>query len=77
MRTSQHEHVHGRGLKEIREIIESAAISDHAKTTAIAIFEALGAAEAKIHNTDIEKSSLPRSGRRGCDGRYCLCRRGS
>jgi pyridinium-3,5-bisthiocarboxylic acid mononucleotide nickel chelatase len=49
-----HVHEHGRGLKEIREIIRAAGISDSAKRTAIAIFEALGAAEAKIHNTDIE-----------------------
>ncbi len=49
-----HEHVHGRGLKEIRHIINAAAISETAKKTAIAIFENLGAAEAKVHNTDIE-----------------------
>src|SRR4029077_1145360 len=49
-----HAHEHGHGLKEIREVIRKAAISDGAKNTAIAIFEALGAAEAKIHNTDIE-----------------------
>jgi uncharacterized protein (TIGR00299 family) protein len=48
------EHVHGRGLKEIREIITAAAISEKAKKTAIAIFENLGAAEAKVHNTNIE-----------------------
>jgi pyridinium-3,5-bisthiocarboxylic acid mononucleotide nickel chelatase len=50
-----HEHSHGRGLTEIREIVSQAAISDRAKNNAIAIFEALGAAEAKIHNTSIEK----------------------
>jgi len=49
-----HSHEHGRGLKQIREIIRKAAISEGAKKTAIAIFEALGAAEAKIHDTDIE-----------------------
>jgi uncharacterized protein (TIGR00299 family) protein len=49
-----HEHSHGRGLKEIRNIIARAAISDSAKQTATAIFQALGEAEAKIHNTDIE-----------------------
>src|SRR5881296_653481 len=51
-----HEHAqeHGRGLKEIREIIRKSAISESAKRTAISIFEALGAAEAKIHNSDIE-----------------------
>ena len=46
---------HERGLSEIREIISAAAISEGAKKTAIAIFEALGRAEAKIHNTSIER----------------------
>jgi len=50
-----HQHQHGRGLKEIREVIAKAGISDGAKSTAIAIFEALGAVEAKIHNSAIEK----------------------
>jgi hypothetical protein len=49
-----HGHSHGRGLTEIRQIISRAAISDSGKKTAITIFEALGAAEAKIHNTSIE-----------------------
>ena len=49
-----HSHEHGRGLKEIREIIAAAAISKGAKKTAIAIFEALGAAEAKIHDAPVE-----------------------
>ena len=47
-------HEPGRGLTEIREIISRATISESAKKTAIAIFEALGAAEAKIHDTAIE-----------------------
>jgi uncharacterized protein (TIGR00299 family) protein len=50
-----HEHSHGRGLTEIREIIGQSTISDTAKKTGIAIFEALGAAEAKIHATSIDK----------------------
>ena len=50
----RHEHAHGRSLKEIKAIIGRAAISEGAKKTATAIFEALGAAEAKIHNMDIE-----------------------
>src|SRR5262249_61831597 len=49
----QHKHSH-RGLKEIRQIINAAAISQSAKDRAIRIFQALGAAEAKVHNTDIE-----------------------
>jgi len=48
-------HEHGRGLRQILEIIRKADISDVAKRNAIAIFEALGATEAKIHNDDIEK----------------------
>jgi uncharacterized protein (TIGR00299 family) protein len=51
---SGHSHSH-RGLKEIRQIIQAAGISQSAKDRAIKIFEALGAAEAKVHNTDIEK----------------------
>ena len=47
-------HEHGRGLTEIRQIISAASISESAKKTAIAIFEALGRAEAKIHNTSVE-----------------------
>jgi len=57
-----HQHEHGsknahshRGLKEIRQIIQAAGISQSAKDRAIKIFEALGAAEAKVHNTGIEK----------------------
>jgi pyridinium-3,5-bisthiocarboxylic acid mononucleotide nickel chelatase len=48
-----HQHSH-RGLKEIREIISKAQISQSAKDRAIKIFEALGAAEAKVHNSSIE-----------------------
>jgi uncharacterized protein (TIGR00299 family) protein len=55
-----HDHSHSsdhahRGLKEIRHIIHHAEISATAKQRALAIFEALGAAEAKIHNIDIEQ----------------------
>jgi pyridinium-3,5-bisthiocarboxylic acid mononucleotide nickel chelatase len=53
----EHGHEHGRGLKEIREIIRNAAgMSEQAKSVAISIFDALGAAEAKIHNSDIESA---------------------
>jgi len=50
-----HEHSHGRGLKEIRGIISKSGIDEAAKRTALAMFEALGKAEAKIHNNDIQK----------------------
>jgi len=49
-----HEHSHGRGLTEIRKIISAATISETAKKTATVIFETLGRAEAKIHNTSVE-----------------------
>jgi uncharacterized protein (TIGR00299 family) protein len=52
---SEHSHSHShRGLKEIRQIINKAGISQSTKDRAIKIFEALGAAEAKVHNSDIE-----------------------
>jgi len=51
----KHSQDHGRCLSQIREIIGNAAISATAKQAAIAIFEALGEAEAKIHDTDLEK----------------------
>jgi pyridinium-3,5-bisthiocarboxylic acid mononucleotide nickel chelatase len=47
-------HEHGRGLNEIRRIISAASISETGKKTATRIFEALGAAEAKIHDTSVE-----------------------
>ena len=47
-------HHHARGLNEIRAIIANASISATARKTAVAIFEALGAAEAKIHNLPVE-----------------------
>jgi pyridinium-3,5-bisthiocarboxylic acid mononucleotide nickel chelatase len=50
-----HSHEQGRGLTEIRRIISGASISEGARKTAIAVFEALGRAEAKIHNTSIER----------------------
>jgi uncharacterized protein (TIGR00299 family) protein len=49
-----HSHAH-RGLEEIRQIIQAAGISRSAKDRAIRIFETLGAAEARVHNTDVEK----------------------
>ena len=53
--TTPHTHEHGhRGLTEIRKIITAASISESSKRTAIAIFEALGQAEAKIHDVPVE-----------------------
>jgi hypothetical protein len=49
-----HSHGHSPGMTEIQQNISAAAISESAKKTAISIFEALGRAEAKIHNTSVE-----------------------
>jgi hypothetical protein len=54
LHTHDQPHSHGRSLTEIRGIIGRAAISETAKQTALKIFDALGAAEAKIHNNQIE-----------------------
>ena len=55
----EHEHHHGhehhhehRGMKEIRDIISKAAMSQQAKDTAIHIFDLLSLAEAKAHGTN-------------------------
>jgi uncharacterized protein (TIGR00299 family) protein len=48
-------HAHGRSLTTIRTIINTANLPSPVKQTALKAFELLGASEAKIHNTDIEK----------------------
>jgi pyridinium-3,5-bisthiocarboxylic acid mononucleotide nickel chelatase len=48
-------HAHGRHLSEIKRIISAAPLEDQVKQRALAIFQALGEAEAKIHNVPIEK----------------------
>ncbi len=50
-----HAHSHHRGLTEIRQIIEKTPICSTAKATAVRIFEALGQAEAEIHNTTVDQ----------------------
>ena len=49
------QHEPHRGLKEIQQIVRNASIASAAQERALAIFQALGEAEAKIHNTDVEK----------------------
>ncbi len=51
--THPHHHEH-RSLKDIRAIIQAAPMAGAAKKTALAIFQSLGEAEAKIHNKDLE-----------------------
>ncbi len=52
---SEESHQHGRGLKEILNVLDAAPISSRAKQTASDIFWALGRAEAKVHNVDVEE----------------------
>lgn len=52
--SAPHEHSHGRSLSEIRKIISAAPINERAKQKALTIFQVLGEAEAKIHNTTVE-----------------------
>jgi len=47
-------HAHGRRYAEIRDQLEGASISPTAKARALAIFEALGHAEARVHGTPLE-----------------------
>ena len=56
--SAPHQHVphkHGRSLSEIHSIISSAKLDANVKVRALAIFQALGEAEAKIHNSTLEK----------------------
>jgi pyridinium-3,5-bisthiocarboxylic acid mononucleotide nickel chelatase len=50
-----HAHEQGRALSEIKRIIGAASLTEPVKSTAIAMFEKLGAAEAKIHNLPIDR----------------------
>jgi hypothetical protein len=49
-------HVHGphRGLGEIRQILQDSALSPFVKAKAIAIFQRLAEAEAKVHQCDVD-----------------------
>ena len=53
-REQSRSHAHGRSLSEILKILAEADISERAKQLANEIFLALGTAEAKIHNTDLD-----------------------
>ena len=49
-----HEHMH-RGMKEIREILNSAALTERARNTALKIFSVLAEAESKAHGVPMEE----------------------
>jgi pyridinium-3,5-bisthiocarboxylic acid mononucleotide nickel chelatase len=49
-----HGHAHGRRYAEIRRLIERARLAPNVKPRALAIFEALGRAEARVHGIDLD-----------------------
>ena len=54
---ARHEHAasHGRHYASIRDQLKEAALSPSVKARSLAIFEALGRAEAKVHGTKLEE----------------------
>jgi uncharacterized protein (TIGR00299 family) protein len=55
VKVGTHEHHHHRGLSAILQLIERAELAPRVKDRAGRIFERLGAAEAKVHQVEIEK----------------------
>jgi uncharacterized protein (TIGR00299 family) protein len=53
--THEPSHSHGRHLSSVLKLIATAPIAENAKHKAAAIFTALGEAEARVHNTSVEK----------------------
>ncbi len=49
-----HSHAHGRHYREIRQRLERAELTPNVKARSLAIFEALGRAEAKVHGAKLE-----------------------
>jgi uncharacterized protein (TIGR00299 family) protein len=50
-----HGHAHGRSYREIRRLLERARLDAAVRRRALAIFEALGRAEARVHGIALEK----------------------
>jgi hypothetical protein len=50
-----HAHDHGRSYREIRRLLERARLDAGVRRRALAIFEALGRAEARVHGIALEK----------------------
>jgi len=50
-----HTHAHGRHYAEIRTLIAKAGLTPRVKERSLAIFEALGRAEAKVHGSTLEE----------------------
>jgi len=50
-----HAHSHGRSHREIRRLLESARLAPRVRERALAIFEALGLAEARVHGVALDE----------------------
>lgn len=50
----EHSHAHGRSVREIRRLISRAKLVPGVRDRALAIFEALATAEARVHGTDVD-----------------------
>lgn len=60
----RHEHSHShRGYQEIRDLIRSSAMSEQTKETALSIYRVIARAEAKVHDSDIERVHFHEVGR--------------
>lgn len=51
----EHGHGHGKSYLEIKELIESSSLSDAVKRRSVDIFRRIAEAEAKIHDTTVQK----------------------
>jgi len=50
-----HDHAHGRSYREIVRVLEKAKLDDPVRKRALAAFEALARAEARVHGTSVAK----------------------
>lgn len=50
-----HAHAHGRRFTEIRDLLAGAKLDAGVRDTAIALFETIGRAEARVHGIDLEQ----------------------
>lgn len=68
---SHHEHSHGRSMAEIRDLISGSQLSERVKSTSLAIFEKIAAAEAYMHHKTIDEVHFHEIG--GLDSLLDIC----
>jgi hypothetical protein len=54
-RAHEHDHGHGRSYREITRVLENAKLAPEVRARALACFEALARAEARVHGTSLAK----------------------